>query len=98
MLGAAPTTENHLQTGHVGIWMCMSGQGSPPSAAAGMLVDKVVASSRASARIRSRFVTVRLLCQSGITRACNLPDLETGAYKIPRLFGFLKLEQPWSCS
>jgi len=39
-------------------------------AAAGMLVDKVVASSRASARIRSRFFTVRLLCQVDFTVQC----------------------------
>jgi len=42
--------ENHLQAGH---GTDVSGHGSPPFAAAGMLVDKVVASSRASARIRS---------------------------------------------
>jgi hypothetical protein len=58
---------NHLHVGHVGTGVCTSGQGSPPFAVAGMLMDKVVASSKVSARMCNSFFTVGLLFQVNFT-------------------------------
>jgi len=57
MLRCGPTIRNHLHVGH-GTLIVTSGHGSPPLAVAGMLVDKVVASSKASVKIFNRLFTV----------------------------------------
>ena len=46
------------------------GQGSLPSATAGVAVDKVVASSIVTARIRRRLFTVQLLSKVVVHRQC----------------------------